>query len=129
MEMIRQIGDSFHALHEQTYTFRLNSPLELVNYQLTAVGVVRKVEISPVSTAGLSLARARKEARQVIFDGFGALNTTVYERDLLPINKPMQGPCLIEEPASVTVVYPDQQVYRDKFGFLHIELGKGKTRA
>jgi N-methylhydantoinase A len=129
VEMIRQIGDSFHALHEQTYTFRLNSPLELVNYQLTAVGVVRKVEISPVSTAGLSLARARKEARQVIFDGFGALNTTVYERDLLPINKPMQGPCLIEEPASVTVVYPDQQVYRDKFGFLHIELGKGKTRA
>jgi N-methylhydantoinase A len=125
-DAVRQIGESFHALHEQTYTFRLSSPLEMVNYHLMAIGEVRKVEISPVNAAGTSLARARKETRQVIFDGFGALNTTVYERDLLPIHKPVSGPCLVEEPASVTVVYPDQQVSRDKFGFLHIEMMRGK---
>jgi hypothetical protein len=34
----------------------------------------------------------------------------------------LRGPLVIEEPASTTVVFPDQQVTKDIYGFLHIEM-------
>jgi N-methylhydantoinase A len=127
-ESIQQVNNAFHGLHEHTYTFRLESPIELVNYHLTAIGLVSKAEIGTVSNQGTGLSRAKKDTRKVIFDDFGAVNTAIYERDLLPIDRVIEGPTVIEEPASVTVVYPDQQVYRDRYGFLHIETAKTKPR-
>jgi N-methylhydantoinase A len=32
------------------------------------------------------------------------------------------GPAVVEEPAAVTVVFPDQRLTRDEYGFLHIEM-------
>jgi N-methylhydantoinase A/oxoprolinase/acetone carboxylase beta subunit len=34
----------------------------------------------------------------------------------------IRGPAVIEEPASTTVVFPDQQLTRDEYGFLHIKM-------
>jgi N-methylhydantoinase A len=126
--VMANVGAAFHDLHEQAYTFRLASPLEMVNYHVTAVGIVNKAEVKPVKADGASSGRARKETRAVHFEGAGALNTAIYERDLLPIGKVIAGPAVIEEPSSATVVYPDQQFQRDKYGFLHIETANGKSR-
>jgi N-methylhydantoinase A len=125
-ETLNQINNSFHDLHEHSYTFRLNSPIELVNYHVTAIGTVSKAQIGTVSNRDTGLSRARKGNRTVVFDDFGAVNTTLYERDYLPVDKVIKGPVIVEEPASSTVVYPDQQFYRDKYGFLHIEMIKKK---
>ena len=38
-----------------------------------------------------------------------------------PVGKSVKGPMVIEEPAATTVVFPDQRVKRDAYGFLHIE--------
>jgi N-methylhydantoinase A len=126
--VMAQVSAAFHDLHEQTYTFRLESPLEMVNYHVTAIGMVNKAEIKPIKADGASLGRARKETRPVYFEGAGAVTTTIYERDLLPIGKPIAGPAVIEESSSAAVVYPDQQFYRDKYGFLHIEAAGSKQR-
>lgn len=56
----------------------------------------------------------------MIFEGFGKISTRIYQRELLPIGIDIIGPAIIEEPTSSTVVYPDQVVMRDKFGFLQI---------
>jgi N-methylhydantoinase A len=127
-DAIRQINEAFHALHEHYYTFRLDTAIEIVNYHVTVIGLVSKAQIGTVSGQGTSLSRARKGTRQVIFDDHGALTTPIYERDLLPLNKVIEGPAVIEEPDSSTVVFPDQQVQRDKYGFLHIEPVQQKAR-
>ena len=116
-----EISEKFHQLHEQAYTFRLESPLELVNYHLIAFGVVEKPELNRVDDDGLSLEAARKGKRRVNFDELGFHESPIYERDLLPVREAVQGPMVIEEPASTTVVFPDQRVMRDEYGFLHIE--------
>jgi N-methylhydantoinase A len=120
-DALRRVNEAFHDLHEHNYTFRLDTVTELVNYHVTAIGQVSKAQIAPVSTQGTNLTKARKGTRSVIFDEFGALNTAIYERDYLPVNRTLEGPAVIEEPDSSTVIFPDQQVYRDKYGFLHIE--------
>ncbi len=127
-ETVRHIDNAFHDLHEHAYTFRLDSPIEWVNFHLTAIGLVTKAQVSPVNGRDANLSRAKKGMRAVIFDGFGAVNTIIYERDFLPVNKTFDGPAVIEEPASSTVIYPDQQFCRDRYGFIHIEMAQPKAR-
>jgi N-methylhydantoinase A len=117
------INEKFHQLHEQAYTFRLESPLEFVNYHLIGFGTVEKPDLNRVDAHGLGLEAARKGKRRVNFDELGFHESSIYERDLLPIGESIQGPVVIEEPASTTVVFPDQRVMRDEYGFLHIENG------
>jgi N-methylhydantoinase A len=120
-EMIPEIDEAFHRLHEQAYTFRLESPVELVNYHLTAFGVVEKPELRKIDGKGLVLQGAFKGERRVNFDEMGFHTCPIYERDRFPVGKSVKGPMVIEEPAATTVVFPDQRVRRDEYGFLHIE--------
>ncbi|HEX9680829.1 MAG TPA: hydantoinase/oxoprolinase family protein [Anaerolineales bacterium] len=116
------INERFHALHEQTYTFRLATPVELVNYHLTAVGRVKKPEFRKLDGRQGKLADARKGARRVNFDELGFAEAAIYERERLPVGVSVKGPAVVEEPASTTVVFPDQKLTRDEFGFLLIEM-------
>jgi N-methylhydantoinase A len=118
---IDESKESFRRLHEQAYGFHLDSPIELVNYHLTALGVVEKPQVTRIEAGGLALGKAEKARRRVNFDELGFHECPVYERDLLPVGKAMGGPLVIEEPASTTVVFPDQRVLRDEHGFLHLE--------
>jgi len=114
------IADRFHELHEHTYTFRLESPIELVNFHLIALGVVKKPTIPKLDHAG-TLKKALKGERTVNFDELGFQRSAIYERARLPVGKRIKGPAVVEEPAAVTVVFPGQALTQDEYGFLHIE--------
>jgi len=116
------INERFHNLHEQTYTFRLDTPVELVNYHITALGHVKKPEVQKLDGGKGNLENALKDIRRVNFDELGFHEASIYERDRLPVEIPIEGPIVVEEPASVTVVFPDQKLTRDEYGFLHIEM-------
>ena len=121
-ESMPEINERFHQLHEHTYTFRLDTKVELVNYHLTALGRVKKPALKPLDGTDTSLEAARKGERRVNFDELGFHQAAIYERDLVPVGVTLRGPLVIEEPASTTVVFPDQQVTKDIYGFLHIEM-------
>ncbi len=118
---VQDMNERFHSLHEQAYTFRLETPVELVNYHVTAVGRVKKPEFKKLDGRPTNLAGARKGARRVNFDELGFQEAAIYERESLPVGVPISGPAVVEEPASTTVVFPGQKLTRDEYGFLHIE--------
>jgi N-methylhydantoinase A len=120
-DTLPEINERFHKLHEQTYTFRLKTPVELVNYHVTVFGRVPTPEIKLRENSG-SLESARKGMRRVNFDELGFHEAAIYERDRLPTGVPIRGPLVVEEPSSTTVVFPDQQLTCDHYGFLHIEM-------
>ena len=127
-KVIPQINERFHILHEQAYTFRLETPVELVNYHITALGRVAKPEFKKLSDRSspdsdrTDRSPAAKGKRRVNFDELGFHEAVIYERDRLPVGVAVEGPAVIEEPASTTVVFPDQKLTRDEYGFLHIEM-------
>ena len=120
--LIDDMEKRFHVQHEQNFTFRLNTAIELVNYHIIACGRVKKPEIRKIQESGLSLDQARKDRRRVNYDELGYHISAIYERELLPVGVSVQGPLVAEEPTSTTVVFPDQQMTRDEYGFLHIEM-------
>jgi N-methylhydantoinase A len=122
---LNAVISTFHELHEQAYSFRQDDPVEIVNFHLVGWGTVDKPSLQPISNAGRDLTRALKGERRVHFEGVGPIQSKVYERSLIPVETPLPGPAIIEEPACTTVVYPEQQVQVDKFGNLIItEVGE-----
>ena len=120
-EVMPEIAEMFHRLHEHTYTFRLDVALEVVNYHLTAFGRVNKPKIQRAHSHGHSVATAHKGTRRVNFSEFGFQAAELYERSRLPVGEAIRGPAVIEEPTATTVVFPDQKITSDEYGLLHIE--------
>jgi N-methylhydantoinase A len=112
---------AFHELHERTYTFRLDdTPVELVTYRLKARCRVPRPEIRTLETDGLSPDAALKGHRVVNFGDDGKHEAAIYERSLLPAGFTADGPMIVEEATSTTMVLPGQMLRVDKYGFLRI---------
>ena len=113
--------DAFHAAHERAYTFRLaETPVELVTFRLTATADVARPELTPWTAEGRSDEAAARGIRGVDFGEDGRHETRVYDRDLLPPGFEADGPVIVEEPSSTTLVCPGQRVRVDDLGFLRI---------
>jgi len=110
----------FHEAHEREYAFRLDSPVEIVNYHLAAYGAVQKPEVATLERTGRSLEDAIKGQREVDFDAHGVYQADIYDRSLLEREAELFGPAVVEEPATTIVVLPGHRVVVDDCGNLHI---------
>lgn len=100
---------AFHDLHEQEYGHHFpKSPIELVNLRVTAIGSVPKIGVPP-SPAGGSLERARLRTSDAVFrlgTELRSFETTFYDRSQLPVGARVDGPAVILQADSTTVVPP-----------------------
>ena len=111
----------FHAAHERAYTFRLDdTPVEFVTFRLAATAHVPLPELNPIGTDGRSAEAALKGRRTIDLGEDGKHEAAIYERDLLPPGFAGDGPLIVEEPSSNTLVHPGQRLAVDELGFLHI---------
>ncbi|MBO8142565.1 MAG: hydantoinase/oxoprolinase family protein [Firmicutes bacterium] len=112
----------FHELHEQAYTFRLDSPVELVNFHVSAVCQETPVDVEALAPA-FSGDGSPKGRRNVLFEGTGWVSCPVYERANLVPDRAVEGPAIIEEPTSTAVVHPGQRARVDELGNILVETG------
>jgi N-methylhydantoinase A len=117
-----EVREAFHNLHEQTYTFRLETASEFVNFHLTALGTVDKPTL-PELERSLDSSTAVKGKRDVDFDEMGRAEATIYERGRLGSGAVVEGPAIIEEPPSTTVLFPGDRLEVDRYGNLIIQIG------
>jgi len=118
---VEGILHDFHIAHERAYTFRLDdTPVEFVNFRLTATARVPRPEVKPLSADGRSEAAAAKGRRSVHYGEDGRHDARIFDRDLLPPGFESAGPMIVEEPSANIIVHPGQVLRVDKLGFLHI---------
>ncbi len=111
----------FHVAHARAYTFQLDdTPVEFVNFRLTATASVPRPEIKPLSGDGRSVEAAVKGIRSVHFGEDGRHEARTFERDVLPAGFEAEGPIIVEEPSANIIVHPGQKLRVDELGFLHI---------
>ena len=68
------------------------------------------------------ISSALKETRPVFFNGDGWLDTPIYDRSKLGFGAKAQGPLVVEEPTTATVVCPGQSLSVDEYGNLIVEM-------
>ncbi len=117
-----EILSRFHKTHEHFYTFSLpDTPAEIVNLHLVAYGQLTKPALQEIAPQVGDIAQACKETRRVFFSGDGWLDTPIYDRRKLGSGAVAQGPLVVEEPTTATVVCPGQTLTVDRYGNLIVE--------
>jgi N-methylhydantoinase A len=110
---------AFHELHRRRYTFALeDTPVEVVNLRVTATARIARPAIGrPAVVTGDPC----KGERLVLFaDAARRVPTPVYARDRLPAGFTADGPLIVEEPSTTTLVHPGQRLAVDEMGNLII---------
>jgi N-methylhydantoinase A len=112
----------FDEVHEVRYGY--SSPkekAEIVSLRSATIGLMRKPAAEPLEKGDASPQAAFRGARPVYFAD-SMTDTPTYDRTLLRPGNRIEGPALIEEHASTTVIYPKDVLTVDDFGNLHIEI-------
>jgi N-methylhydantoinase A len=119
-----ELEERFHRAHERLYTFSLeDTPIEIVNFHLAGHRAVAMPAIAELDADGRSAERGRKADREVDFDADGRHRCAVYQREDLPPGFSVDGPAVVEESASTTLVHPGQRLTVDTWGNLLIDVG------
>jgi N-methylhydantoinase A len=125
-DAIKRRFDEVHAIRYGTSAPR--EPADLVSLRATVLGSMRK---PPRHTVGEGQAQPPKEAlrtkKDVFFRSQGFVSTPVFSRPGLRSGNRVEGPALIEEHASTTVVQPGDVLTVDGFGNLQILIGSERT--
>ncbi len=120
------LNAEFFEAHERTYGFAVrNEPTVLVNLRLTAIGAVARPRLRQVGASGAALADAEKAPRQVYFAGAGPVPARIYDRYRLEAGHRIDGPAIVEEMDSTTVIPPGVRAAVDPVGNLVIATGSG----
>jgi N-methylhydantoinase A len=120
-EDIAALARHFHDAHRRRYGHMAASEaVEIVNFQVTAVGKIPKPQFHEMEAAAPSQPPAPHEMRAAYFGPTDAARVPVFRRSALPPGATISGPAIIEEKTSTIVLYPGQQARID--GYLNIEI-------
>ena len=115
----KEIKRQFDQLHDKHYAHSSpEHPAEMINYRVGGVGQLSKPAIKLLGK-GLDAAKALTGEREVWFtEGGGYSPTKIYEREKLAAGMTIEGPAIVEEWTSTTVVHPGQRLETDSYGNL-----------
>lgn len=125
-DTLSELTEQFHATYKREYTYQLDNDVELVTFHLVAFASVRRPELSKL-VYDVDTEKAIKAVRAVDFDADGVVDASIYDRDRLGSGATFDGPAIIEESGSTSVVFPGQTVKVDDYGNLHITAKRGDT--
>jgi N-methylhydantoinase A len=122
-DFVASLIAAFHATHARTfgYNYAGQQKIELVNVRVSGFGLIDRPQI-PQLAAGDTVTTARGTMRPVYFDR-AFQDTAIYDRASLPAGCRINGPAVIEEFGSTSVVFPGQTLTVDPHGILVIRSG------
>ena len=118
-DAVSRLVADFHLRHEQLYTFaNPEADVEIVNLRLRALGLMEKLELPKLETAGNGATPPSGQTRMVHFAAAGFLEAPVYSRESLLAGHTISGPAIVDQPDTTTVIFPGQTAEVDAYGNL-----------
>ena len=120
-EQLERAYRAFNAAHERAYDYVIKDAIiEMISFRVTAVGAIPHPELARVSVGPIDSGRRR----DVYFAGHGHVATRLIRRPSMPLEADIEGPMIIEEEGSTTVVEPDMTIRRTEQDILIMEVGR-----
>ena len=111
----------FKAQHQRLYGFVTDEPWELETLRLTVSAATGNDINVPLTTAAPATMVAPET--QCWFDRDRSVTTPRYPRETLAAKQKIEGPAIIEDQWSTTVVPPGATAWSDLSGHIHIDTG------
>ncbi|HEX9463764.1 MAG TPA: hydantoinase/oxoprolinase family protein [Alphaproteobacteria bacterium] len=119
---IAGLARRFHEAHRRRYGHMAeNQPIEIVNFKVTGVEIIPKPVMTPAK-AGSGRLPPPDETRAAYFDAEHPLQVPVFRRARLEPGAVLEGPAIIEEKTSTSVIYPGQRLRVDEYLNFEIDL-------
>jgi N-methylhydantoinase A len=120
-----EIKRLFDEAHELRYSHSApEESADIVSLRVSAIGRLGKPQFAQIARGErMPPANAGRGIRSVIFEGTAPVEAPVYDRTKLLQGNVINGPAIIEEVASTTVVEPGDTVTVNAFGHLIMQLG------
>ncbi|MYE00464.1 MAG: hydantoinase/oxoprolinase family protein [Alphaproteobacteria bacterium] len=113
----------FHALHERLYTFcEPEGPVEIVNQRVEATGLTDKFALPELPAAPSERPEPSGE-RLACLHGDALRPAPTYRRETLLADHRIEGPAIVDQLDSTTVLLPGQTALADRYGNLAISEG------
>jgi N-methylhydantoinase A len=118
--LVQDLVAAFHREHRRLYSYDLpNAPVELVNLRVTAIGLLPKLQPQMVSASASNLEDAVAAVRPVYFDQMrGFVETPCYTRARLGPGMTFEGPAIVDQDDTTTVIFPNFHARVDPVGNL-----------
>jgi N-methylhydantoinase A len=115
---------AFNAAHHKTfgYNYAGKQKIELVNLCVSGFGLIERPQMPKLA---LRAGKPVPKSSRAVYFGTQFRDTPVYDRATLPSGGRIDGPAIVEEFGSTTVVFPSQFVEVDPHGILVIRPLKG----
>jgi N-methylhydantoinase A len=98
---------------------------EIVSLRATVTGVMRKPPQEKIAAGAAAPPAAAHTGKRPVYFGEDFIDTPTFGRAHLLAGNRIDGPALIEEHASTTVILPGAMAQVDEFGNLVIAVGAG----
>lgn len=123
---VKELGEHFHELHRRQYGFaHQRDAVEVVNLRLAAIGRMPRPPLTAEPLSGSdNPASAHKATRQVYLAG-KYHDAHIYDRTRLRPGDTIDGPAVIEQLDSTTVVWQGQSARVDAYRNLIVQVHGG----
>jgi N-methylhydantoinase A len=112
----------FHAAHQRRYGHMAQAEaVEIVNFQVTAIGLIPKPRLQ-VFAAPARTKVTPDGMRRAHFNAIEGRDVPVWRRVDLPAGARIEGPAIIEEKTSTTVLYGGQRAKVDAYLNIEVEV-------
>ena len=126
-ERTAEVFSQFHGQHRAEYGHDFpDSPIEIVNARVAGIGQMPKIGRPQVNSDQAKNSDSITSA-PCMFRANGSLesfDTAFYQRELLPIEEPIEGPAIILQRDSTTVVPPGNTFTADAANNIIIRIGE-----
>jgi N-methylhydantoinase A len=120
--VLESVSEAFHSTYEREYTYRLDSPIEIVAVHCIAIASEDKDLLEDAAACPESRPKSSAE-REVDFDESGIHTTGIYRGESLATNARIDGPAVIEESGTTIALFPGDTALKDGFGNYQIDVG------
>ena len=111
---IDKVEQDYLEVNRRVYgEIKTGVPIEFVNFRSKYIYTMPKPQLTSTARTG-TIEGALKGRRDAYF-GDGYVGTPIYDRTKLPVGGKIEGPAIIEQADTTTVIYPKQNCYVDNF--------------
>jgi N-methylhydantoinase A len=116
------IIEKFHTEHEREYNYSDRSQrIELYAIRVIGVGLIKKIKLPKIEKIEGSIEYARKGYREVYYQG-SYMKFDIYDREKLKAGASIEGPAIIEQMDTTTLIPPNTIAIVDEYGNILIRV-------
>ena len=115
------IREAFIRTYERLYSFSSDDMVQIVNFGLSAIGDIVYPRVTEDPYEGESCEKAVCGTRRVYVGGGQFEDFTLYRRELLRNGNVIQGPAIVEQMDSTTIIFSDMKATVDRYHNMLLE--------